>query len=369
MSDFPSADGAASKSLVMTRRGLAGLLFAGAAMAATRGWAQAIVTDEAGLTTETVQVNSSGQAIPAYLARPARGGPFPAVVVVSEASGLNEHIRDICRRFAKLGYVAIAPDFFVRAGAIAAPADPVAVAKVLAATPDRQAVADVGATVAYLKTREDVIGDRLAIVGYGWGGTIVWLACETYPDFRAGVAWYGALAPAAGAPADPSRMWPLQSAGALHAPVLGLYAGADPDTAAVPAMRQALAAAGQSGTEIIIYPDAQAGFAADDRASYSPADAQDGWMRLLAHFAINGAAVRHDPPNHPHHAPAEHAESGESEERHGRHGARRGGRHGSSRHGGGSAHGSSHHATSHHSGATRSYRPSHPSHHRRGHRD
>lgn len=361
MPDSSRPDGAAQTApRSLTRRGLAGLVFAGLTVAATRGWADAIVTDEAGLTTDTVRIDSSGQAIPAYLARPARGGPFPAVIVVSEASGLNEHIRDICRRFAKLGYVAIAPDFFVRAGGSAA----------LAATSDRQAVADVGATLAYLKTRDDVIAERLAITGYGWGGTIVWLACETYPDFRAGVAWYGALAPAAGAAADPNRLWPLQNASSLHAPVLGLYAGADPDTAAVPAMRQALGAAGQSGTEIIIYPDAQAGFAADDKPSYSPADAQDGWMRLLAHFAINGAVVRHDPPNRPHHA----AEHEKPEGRHGRHGSskhgegRHGGKHGSSRRET-SGHAAGHHAAGHHSGSTRSYRPTHPSHHLRGRKD
>jgi carboxymethylenebutenolidase len=300
MSNPSRPQGAASKTSPLTRRGLACLFVAGATLAATRGWAEAIVTDEAGLVTEAVQIDSAGQAVPGYLARPARGGPFPAVIVVSEVYGLNDYIRDICRRFAKLGYVALAPDFFVRAGAPAALSDPAAIMRIVQATPDRQVLADIGAAVAFLKARDEVIGDRLAITGFGWGGTMVWLACETFSDFRAGVAWYGPLGPAAGAPADPSRLWPIQNVASLRAPVLGLYAGGDPDTAAVPAMRQALDAARQSGTEIIIYPDAQAGFDADYRSSYSPADAQDGWMRLLAHFAINGAVSRHDTPNRPH---------------------------------------------------------------------
>ena len=127
-----------------------------------------------------------------------------------------------------------------------------------------------------------------------------WLACETFTEFRAGVSWYGRLAPAADAPADPNSLWPIQKVASLHAPVLGLYAGTDPITDAVPAMRTALEAAHQDGTEIIIYPDAAHGFHADYRPSYNQADAEDGWMRMKAHFALNGAVSHHDPANHSH---------------------------------------------------------------------
>ena len=120
--------------------------------------------------------------------------------MVSEVFGVHEYIRDICRRLAKIGYVAIAPAFFVRAGDPAPLTDMGAIMKIVQATPDAQVLSDIGATIAYLKSRDDVIGDRLAITGFCWGGRFAWLACETYADIKAGVAWYGRLAPAADTP-------------------------------------------------------------------------------------------------------------------------------------------------------------------------
>jgi carboxymethylenebutenolidase len=295
-------EGSGPKDFNLSRRGLAGLLFAGYAAAAFSAKADPVHTDEAGLDTEMVMVQAADRQIPAYVARPASSAraPFPAVIVVSEVFGIHEYIRDICRRLAKLGYVAIAPAFFVRAGDPAPLTDMDAVMKIVQATPDAQVLGDVGATLAYLKARPDVIGDRLAITGFCWGGKIAWLACETYPDFRAGAAWYGRLAPpAAGDDAvqPPGALWPIQKVGSLGAPMLGLYAGGDPLSQSVPAMRDALDAAHKTGTEIIVYPDAQHGFHADYRPSYNEADAQDGWMRMLAHFALNGAVSHHDPAN------------------------------------------------------------------------
>jgi carboxymethylenebutenolidase len=293
-------EGSAPEDLHLSRRGLAGLFFAGYAAAAFSADADPIHTDEAGLTTQTVMVQAPDRPIPAYLARPSAHGPFPAVIVVSEVFGLHEYIRDVCRRLAKLGYVAIAPAFFVRAGDPAPLTDMAAIMKIVQATSDRQVLGDVGATLNFLKAQDYVLADRLAITGFCWGGAVVWLACETFPDFRAGAAWYGRLAPAADAPADPTKLWPIQKVADLHAPVLGLYAGGDPISQAVPAMRDALDAAHKTGTEIIIYPDAQHGFHADYRPSYNEADAEDGWMRMLAHFALNGAVSHHDPANHAH---------------------------------------------------------------------
>ncbi|MDR3510148.1 MAG: dienelactone hydrolase family protein [Caulobacteraceae bacterium] len=298
MVNLTRPEGSEPQDLHLSRRALAGLFFAGYAAAALSARAEPIVTDATGLTVETVQVSAADRQIPAYLARPSGHGPFPAVIVVSEIFGVHEYIRDICRRLAKLGYVAIAPAFFVRAGDPAPMTDMAAIQKIVQATPDRQVLGDVGATLSFLKAQDYVIPDALAITGFCWGGGIVWLACETFTDFRAGVAWYGRLAPPPGAAPDPNKLWPIQNVANLHAPVLGLYAGKDPLADAVPAMREALGAAHQTGTEIIIYPDAQHGFHADYRDSYNPADAQDGWMRMLAHFAINGAVSRHDPHNH-----------------------------------------------------------------------
>jgi carboxymethylenebutenolidase len=274
------------------------MVFTGYAAAALAADAEPIQTDEVGLVTETVMLPTQGQAIRGYVARPKAPGRFPAVIVVNEIFGLHAYILDICRRFAKLGYVAIAPGFFDRAG------DPAplpmtqfdAIRKIVATATDPQVMGDVGVTLKWLEAQPFVEGRKIAITGFCWGGKVVWNACETYPDIKAGVAWYGQLAPPAGAPApaagDPPRYWPVDHAADLHAPVLGLYGGKDPLSQAVPAMREALAKAGKTGSEIIVYEDAGHGFHADYRSSYNETDAKDGWSRLLAFFAANGVAPR-----------------------------------------------------------------------------
>jgi carboxymethylenebutenolidase len=345
--------------LRLSRRGLAGLFFAGFAAAALSAKAEPIHTDETGLVTQSVMVPTADRAIPAYIAMPARGGPFPAVIVVSEIFGVHEYIRDVCRRLAKLGYAAIAPAFFIRAGDPAGLTDMAAIMKIVQATPDAQVLNDIGATIAYLKNQPNVLGDRLAITGFCWGGKFVWLACERFTDFRAGAAWYGRLAPAADAPADPNALWPVQGAANLNAPVLGLYAGQDPISQSVPAMRNALDAAHKTGTEIIVYPDASHGFHADYRDSYNAPDAQDGWMRMLAHFALNGAVSHHDTPNHAHAAAARRGRRSRTRA-HGRH--ERGGHHGRGHHGSKSSKKGS-------KRSGRSKRPRPASRHRRGRKD
>jgi dienelactone hydrolase len=242
-----------------------------------------------------------------------------------------------------------------------------AVMKIVQATPDAQVMNDIGSTIAFLKGQPNVLGDRLAITGFCWGGKFVWLACERFTDFRAGASWYGRLAPAADAPADPNALWPIQGVASLNAPVLGLYAGQDPISQSVPAMRSALDLAHKTGTEIIVYPDAGHGFHADYRASYNAADAQDGWMRMLAHFALNGAVSHHDPANHSHAAVVHEGRRGRhghasSHHEHGPH------EHGHAEHG---HHGGGHAGHGSHHGSTRSGRSTHPhptGHHRHGHR-
>jgi carboxymethylenebutenolidase len=266
-------------------------MFAGYAAYAVAANADPIHTDEVGLTTETVMLSTG---IPAYVARPDGRGRYPAVVVVSEVFGLHEYIRDVCRRFAKLGYAAIAPAFFVRVGDPAPLTELPAIMKIVAAASDRQVMGDLAATLEFLKSQAYVEPRKIAVTGFCWGGKYVWLACETFPDFKAGVAWYGRLAPAAGVAPDPNAMWPIDKVADLNAPVLGLYANPakDPTSLPVPAMREALAKAGKSGSEIIIYEDAGHGFHADYRPSYNAADATDGWSRLLAHFALNDVPPR-----------------------------------------------------------------------------
>jgi carboxymethylenebutenolidase len=205
--------------------------------------------------------------------------------------GVHDYIKDTCRRLAKLGYVAIAPAFFVRVGDPAPLTDFPAIMKIVGAASDQQVMGDVGATLKFLAAQPFVDSARIAVTGFCWGGGTTWLACESFPEFKAGVAWYGRMVPS-GAATDAKRLWPSQLAGQLHCPVLGLYGAKDGLAAQVPAMRAALAAAGKTGTEIIVYPDAGHGFHADYRDSYNAADAKDGWARMLAHFKRYGVGPK-----------------------------------------------------------------------------
>jgi carboxymethylenebutenolidase len=276
----------------LSRRAAAGMFFLGYAAAALSAQAEPIHTDEAGLAIDTVTLPAPGFALPAYLARPKARGRFPAVIVVSEVFGIHDYIKDVCRRLAKLGYVALAPAFFVRVADPAPLADMQVVMKIVAQASDQQVMGDVGAAIQFLQAAPYVEAGRMAITGFCWGGGTTWLACEQFPQLRAGVAWYGRMAPPPGASPNPNRLWPIERVSHLTAPVLGLYGGKDALAAQVPAMRQALAAAGKTDSQIIVYPDAGHGFHADYRASYNAADATDGWARMLAHFKRHGAGPK-----------------------------------------------------------------------------
>lgn len=282
--------------LNVSRRLLGGLFFAGYAAAAVSAEAAPIVTDEAGLETGVEMIPSFDRAIPAYVARPKARGRFPAVLVISEVFGIHEYIRDTCRRLAKQGYVAIAPDFFVRHGDPAPITDFAKIREIVGSTTDAETQGDVEATVAWLNSQRFVDPERKAITGFCWGGAVVWLACARTRDFRCGVAWYGRLArPAQGQfLGEPEREWPLEKIGVLKCPVLGLYAGKDqgiPQTD-IDAAKAILVRTRKVGADIIVYPNAQHGFHADYRATYDEAAARDGWARMLAYFAQYGVQGR-----------------------------------------------------------------------------
>jgi carboxymethylenebutenolidase len=283
----PEGDGA--KDALWSRRAVSALFFTGYAAAALSATAEPIHTDSAGLTIETVALPATDIQLPAFLARPDAPGRFPAVIVASEIFGVHEYIKDVCRRLARLGYVAIAPAFFVRVADPAPLSDIRAVIKIVAQASDQQVMGDVGAAIAYLQRQSFVSPAKLAITGFCWGGGTTWLACEEFPQLKAGVAWYGRMAPPS--PSDEGgRLWPLERVEQLHAPVLGLYGAKDPLAQSIPAMRAALAAAHKDESVIIVYPDAGHGFHADYRDSYNAADAKDGWSRMLAFFADHGVA-------------------------------------------------------------------------------
>jgi len=263
-------------------------LAAGFALAVQPVSAAAISTSEEGLTAGEVKIPVGDQTIPGYRAMPASGGPFPVVLVVQEIFGVHEHIKDVCRRFAKAGYLAIAPELYARQGDVSKLTNFDDILKIVRTVPDAQVMSDLDATVEYAKETGKGDVTRLGITGFCWGGRIVWLYAAHSKQLKAGVAWYGRLV---GEPSELFPKHPVNIAADLKAPVLGLYAGKDQgipiDT--VEQMRTALKAA-KVPAEIIVYQQAQHGFHADYRPSYKEDDAKDGWSKLLAWFKKHGAA-------------------------------------------------------------------------------
>lgn len=285
-------EGSEPRDFDISRRALPALFFAGYAAAAVSARAEPIHTDSAGLIDGVVEIPAGDRSIPAYIARPDSRGRKSTVLVVSEVFGIHEYIRDICRRLAKLGYVAIAPDFFVRHGDPAPLVDFTQIRNIVAAATDAEVMNDIEATVGWLSAQDFVARKKMAVTGFCWGGAQVWLACERFRYFRCGVAWYGRLSrPGAGQfLSEPEREWPLELAGFLKAPVLGLYGGKDQGIPVtdIEAMRAKLREFEKEGSDIILYPDAQHGFHADYRASYDMKAAQDGWRKMIDYFREYG---------------------------------------------------------------------------------
>ena len=233
-----------------------------------------------------IKIPVSGGEIAGYSALPKSGECFPIVIVTCEIFGLQEHIKQICRRFADEGYMAVAPDFFCRQGDVSKLDDFDAIIKVVSSTPDEQVMSDLDAAVEWA-ARNKGDANRLGITGFCWGGRTTWMYAAHSSKVKAGVAWYGRLVGEATQlqPKNPIDIVPM-----LKAPVLGLYGGQDKgiplDT--VDKMRKTLKNAGNQ-SDIIVYPDAPHGFFADVRDSYRAEAAQDGWNRLLAWFKKYGA--------------------------------------------------------------------------------
>lgn len=270
--------------VAFTRRGfVATALGAGFALAAQPIMAQTtITTDTAGLVAGAIKIGELG----AYRAMPESGKNLPTILVVSEIFGVHEYIADVCRRLAKLGYLAIAPELFSRYG------DPRKLTNVqeilsaiIAKVPDREVMADLDACAAWAKNNG---GDpaRLGITGFCWGGRQTWLYSAHNPNVKAGVAWYGRID---GEVNDRTSKWPLDVAGDVKGAVLGLYGGKDQGIPLedVDAMGDALKKAGGK-SQIHVYPDAPHAFHADYRPTYRKEAAEDGWQRLLTWFKQHG---------------------------------------------------------------------------------
>jgi carboxymethylenebutenolidase len=273
------------------RQMIASAIGGGFALAVRPVSASAIITATDGLDAGNVTIPSASGTVAGYRAMPAKRGPkpFPVVLVVHEIFGVHEYIRDICRRLAKQGYFAVAPELFTRQGDVTKLADHKDIMPVVSQVPDAQVLGDLDATVAWAKGTGAADVARLGITGFCWGGRIVWLYSAHAAGLRAGVAWYGRLV------GDKNALRPQQPidiAASLHAPVLGLYGGQDQGIplASVDEMKKALAAGSPAAraSEFHVYPQAGHAFHADYRPSYVKDAAEDGWPRLLAWFKNHG---------------------------------------------------------------------------------
>ena len=245
----------------------------------------AIKTDDVGLLAGEVKVPVKDGEMVAYRALPKGAVKAPVILVVSEIFGVHEHIQDVCRRLAKLGYCAIAPELFARQGDPRQYSSiPDILAKITSKTPDAQVMSDLDATVAWAASK-GANTDRLAITGFCWGGRITWLYCAHNPQVKAGVAWYGRLV---GDVNEFTPRHPINIAADLKAPVLGLYGGLDTGIPleTVEKMEMALKEGSKAArlSQIHVYDNAPHAFHADYRPSFTKDAAEDGWKRMQAWF-------------------------------------------------------------------------------------
>ena len=273
----------------LARRGfmMSGLI-SGLTLATTTVEAQVIHTGADGLVAGEVRVPVADGELPGYRARPDGQGPFPVVLVIEEIFGVHEYIKDICRRLARLGYCAVAPELYARIADLSTMTDAQQIVRdVISKAPDAVVLSDLDSTAAWAcGAAERGDAARLGVMGFCRGGRDTWLYAEHNPQLRAAVAWYGPV-DTPDTPIQPHS--PLDLAGTLHCPLLGLYGGQDtsiaPEDVATAASR-ARAAGGV--VDLVIFPQAPHGFHADYRPSYRKADAEAGWERAIAWFREHG---------------------------------------------------------------------------------
>jgi carboxymethylenebutenolidase len=249
--------------------------------------AETITTDSAGLEAGEVKVKTKDGEMPAYRAMPDKGGPFPTVIVIQEAWGVHEHIKDICRRLAKAGYYAIASELWARQGNAGAAKDIDETRKIMNSVPTEQVMSDLDATVAYAKASGKADTAKLAVTGFCWGGFATWMYATHNPGLKAAAAWYGSDR----AKSELVPKNPIDVIAGLKCPVLALYGGKDQSIPqdVIDKRQEACKAAGKT-CEVKVYPEAPHGFNADYRPSYRADDAKDAWNQMLAWFKKNGVA-------------------------------------------------------------------------------
>jgi carboxymethylenebutenolidase len=246
-----------------------------------------ITTDANGLEAGEVKIRTGDGEIPGYRAQPAGKKNLPTVLVVQEIFGVHEHIKDLCRRLAKAGYLAVAPELYARQGDVSKLTSMDDIRPIVSKVPDAQVMSDLDSAARWAGANGGNT-KKLAITGFCWGGRIVWLYAAHNPELKAGVAWYGRVE-GPGTELQPKN--PIELVKDVKAPVLGLYGGADAGipVEGVERMRTALKQAGKTA-DFHIYPDTPHGFNADYRPSYRKEAAEDGWKRMLEWFRRNGVA-------------------------------------------------------------------------------
>ncbi|WP_168209709.1 dienelactone hydrolase family protein [Chromobacterium paludis] len=270
------------------RHFLAGAGSLGFALAVQPVAASAILTDSQDLQTGVPAIGTEDGIMPGYYARPAASKTAPPlVIVIQEIFGVHAHIQDLCRRLAKQGYFAVAPELYFRHGNPAqAPDIDTLLRDLVSQVSDREVQDDLDATWRWAGAH-GADQTRAAAVGFCWGGRQAWLYASHNHQLKAAAAWYGKLE---GGVNEKTPRHPLDIVLQLDVPVLGLYGGQDASIplSSVNKMQAALKEA-DSSSEIVVYPDAGHGFNADYRPSYRPRDAQDGWQKMLDWFARHGA--------------------------------------------------------------------------------
>lgn len=255
--------------------------------------AQTVIhTDDTGLVVGEVDIPVADGQIPAYRAMPdKKGKKFPVVLVIHEIFGVHEWIQDVCRRFAKEGYMAIAPALYSRQGDVHHLPDPRDLnTKIFSQIPDTQSMSDLDSTLAWADKNSGNI-KKAAITGFCWGGRIVWMYAAHNPKLKAGAAWYGRLTPTPNSPVNQAQpTTPIDHVSEMKVPIIGFYGGLDKGITveSVTRMQEALKKA-KSKSDIVLYPNADHGFFADYRPSYNEQSAKDAWPKLLAWFKKNGA--------------------------------------------------------------------------------
>jgi carboxymethylenebutenolidase len=260
-----------------------GVAIAGFAIASKAVAGEIIKTPLDGLIAADGKVASGGFELPIHEARPAGPGKYPVVIVIPEIWGMHEYIKDVVRRFAKRGFLAVTFEPYARTGGVLKIEEREALMKVVNAVPDAQVMGDLNAIVAYAKKLPAAKADRVGVTGFCRGGLYTMLFAAQSPDVKAAVSWYGQIKPAK--TAGIRTVGPLDVAGQIKAPILGLYGEADQGipVADVKEMEAALKAAGKTA-EFVLYPDAPHAFHADYRPSYRENPAKDAWARCLTWF-------------------------------------------------------------------------------------